>query len=195
MAINVEINEPEQTPGQTMMDPPPPPPPPKPQAKLSMNIRKTMDGNLMIFDHEELDIVVMPAKSKIVAFAKDLMSDSTYAAQDRLFYELIKKGVIVPESVHGGNVYGSMEARIMVPANPNIDPTQVVVFTIGRFIEEEAPYFSLFKEKEKEDVEALTDPSDEDSTELGEVPHLEKKGSLRPGWIRGPYGMTSHYRY
>ena len=30
-----------------------------PQATVSMNIRKSLDGNFMIFDHPEIDIAVL----------------------------------------------------------------------------------------------------------------------------------------
>jgi|2_EtaG_2_1085320.scaffolds.fasta_scaffold10605_3 hypothetical protein len=202
MAINVEIGDAAAPKPITITIgdeaealPPQPPPKPKVQEKISLNIRKTVDGNLMILDHEELDIVVMPAKNKVVVFPKDEITDSTYPAQDRFFYHLVKKGVIDSNSVHGGNVYGSMEGRIVPSYDGSTDPLEIVVFVIGGFIEEETPYFSLFKKQDKQHIQDLTNPDDEDSTELGEVPHEEKQGSLRPGYIRGPYGMTSFYRY
>ena len=43
------------------------------QATMALNVRKSLDGNIMIFDHEEIDVVVMPSKSKVVAFPKDMM--------------------------------------------------------------------------------------------------------------------------
>ena len=104
MAIDIQINPDSSQDKATK--------PEEKQASASLNIRKSLDGNLMIFDHEEIDIVVMPSKNKIVAFAKDELSDATYAAQDRLFYDLSKKGIIQPETVHAGSVYGSMEATI-----------------------------------------------------------------------------------
>ena len=165
------------------------------QANIELNIRKSVDGNLMISDHDELDIVIMPTKNKIVAFPKDKTSDSIYAAQDRLFYDLSKKGLILPESVHAGNIYGSMEARLASSYDGSINPVDMAVLIIGKFIKEEEPFFALHKNQAQDRVEDLTDPSAEDSTELGEVPHVEKKGSLRPGYIRGPYGMTSFYRH
>ena len=97
--------------------------------------------------------------------------------------------------MHGGNVYGSMEGRIVPSYDGSTDPLEIAVFVIGSFIEEETPYFALFKKQDKQHIQDLTNPDDEDSTELGEVPHEEKQGSLRPGYIRGPYGMTSFYRY
>lgn len=169
--------------------------PHEPQAKIDLNIRKSVDGNIMIFDHEEIDIVIMPAKGKIVAFPKDELSDIIYAAQDRLFYDLSKKGIILPESVHAGNVYGSLEARLAQSYDGTVNPIDMAVLVIGKFIKEEEPFFSLHKKQQKDFVQDLTNPDDEDSTELGEVPHQAKKGSLRPGYIRGPYGMSSFYRY
>jgi hypothetical protein len=165
------------------------------QASMSLNARKSLDGNIMIFDHEEIDIVVMPSENKIVAFAKDLMEDTVYAAQDRLFYHLVKKGIVLPESVHGGNVYGSLEGVIAIPIQEDVSGIQSAVFSIGKFLLEEKPYFETYKEYEEGNVDDLTDPDDEDSTELGEVPQEEVKGSLRKSWIRGPYGMTYMYRY
>ena len=36
------------------------------QTTLSLNARKSLDGNIMIFDHQDIDIVVMPEKNKII---------------------------------------------------------------------------------------------------------------------------------
>ena len=74
--------------------------------RLELNIRKALNGDLMIFDHGDIDIVLSPDGNKIVTFAKENMSDTVYGAQNRLFTFLRKKGVIVPESVQAGNVYG-----------------------------------------------------------------------------------------
>jgi len=165
------------------------------QASLALNARKSLDGNIMIFDHEEIDIVVMPSKNKIVAFPKDLMSDTVYEAQDRLFFHLTKTGIVLPESVHGGSVYGSLEATIATPLEESVEQSQVAVFSIGKFILEEKPFFKTYKEYEEDVEDSLTDPTDEDSTELGDVEHKEMQGSMRPGFLRGAYGLNYMYRY
>ena len=36
----------------------------------------------------------------------------------------------------------------------------------------------------------ITDPDQEESTELGEVPHDKSKGSIVPGYYRSPYWMS-----
>ena len=43
---------------------------------LELKARKSLDGNIMIFDHEEMDIVVMPTQNKVVTFAKNDFSST-----------------------------------------------------------------------------------------------------------------------
>ena len=67
----------------------------------------------MIYDHKDIDIVLMQEKKKIVAFAKDMLTDTVYGAESRLFEYLRKNGIIAYDSIQGGNIYGSMEAKII----------------------------------------------------------------------------------
>lgn len=144
---------------------------------LSLNARKSIDGNIMIMDHDEIDIVLMPEKKKIIAFPKKSLQDSVYAAQDRFFNYLGVKGVITRESIKSGNVYGSMECEYPEPLQ-GVNAVQVVVYSIGKFIEEEKPHMDWEAKLEQEFEDALTDPDDKNSTELGEVPHKAQKGSI-----------------
>jgi len=161
--------------------------------KVELNIRKTLDGNLMIFDHPEVDIVIKPANNKIIVFPKDRLSDKVYDVQDRFFHFLASKGVVDRGRIHAGAVYGSMEAQF-----PNMEESsaiQNVLNVISKFIGDEQDYFNAASRFEKEFEESLTEPDDEESTELGEVPHASQKGSIRPGYIYHPYGISSLYRY
>ena len=165
---------------------------PKPViSQVDLNMRKTLDGDLMIFDHADIDIIVMPKKSKIVAFAKDIMSEVVYGAQDRLFKFLVKKGIVKPESVVGGSVYGSIEANIL--SSKELNPINLTIVNVSKWIESERPYFEFIEEYEDMHADRLTDPDDEESTELGEVPHEETKGTLRPGYNYGPYWQSYTY--
>ena len=190
MAINIDINTPATTPAAAQEEEVK-----KPQDSIKLNARKSLDGNIMIFDHEDMDIVVMPSKKKVVTFPKDLMEDKVYASQDRLFYFLRKKGIVDPETVHAGSVYGSIEGIIVEPIDEGVNNVQAAVRSIGKFIEEERPYFNVYDDMEEEYEQRLTEPDDRESTELGEVPHEAEKGSLRPGYVRGPFGMSTFYRY
>mgnify|MGYP003671181395 FL=1 len=65
----------------------------KTRVSFQLEARKSLNGNILIFDHNEIDIVVMPTRKKIVAYAKDDFSDSVYEVQDRLFTFLKKHGI------------------------------------------------------------------------------------------------------
>ena len=113
-----------------------------------------------------------------------------YEAQNRLFSFLFKKGVVSLDSVQGGNVYSSMEAKILESKEYN--STQVALFSIGRFLEEEKPFLEFEKAFEKAEEERLAEPGPEDSTEFDANRHDTKKGSMRPSMK--PFGIASVYR-
>tara|TARA_R110000824_G_scaffold194057_3_gene376531 strand:- start:291 stop:839 length:549 start_codon:yes stop_codon:yes gene_type:complete len=164
-----------------------------PQAVLSLNVRKTLDGNIAIFGHKELDIVISPAKNVIVAFPKGAASDRVYDIQNRLFQFLQDRGVIVLGTVQGGDIFASMQAEY--PESEEVSSLQVVLFVISRFLEAEQERFETYEEFEQEFEDRNTDPDEDESTDLGEVPHASQKGSIRPGYIYSPYGISSVYRY
>ena len=66
----------------------------------------------MIYDHPDVDIVLSMSNKKIVVFPKEVVDDIVYDTQNRFFRFLRKKGIINPETVRAGNVYGSMEAAV-----------------------------------------------------------------------------------
>ncbi len=165
---------------------------PKPQATASMNIRKSLDGNFMIFDHPEIDIAILPETMKIVTFAKEKHSKNVYEAQDRLFTFLRNKGVVQLGSIQGGNVYNSLEAIIPESKVDGVSSTQSVLHNISKFLEEERPYYEHIKAYHDQLEGDLVDPDAEHSTELGEVPQEETKGTIFPGMA--PYGMYYEYR-
>ena len=43
--------------------------------QLEMDIRKSVNGDLMIFDHGDIDIVLSTTKNKVIAFPKETMND------------------------------------------------------------------------------------------------------------------------
>jgi len=151
-----------------------------PPIKIDLNIRKAVDGSFMIFDHPDIDIVLVPSTSKVVTFPKESYSDEVYAAQDRLFKHLIRSGLVTPGTVEGGNVHGAMGAVILPPADPKFPISDLVILSIGKFIEKEKPDY-LFADAYEEEVEHMyVEPTDEDTTPLGKVPAATKKGSIQP---------------
>ena len=86
MAINIKIGKAEDAP-QASEEPKAPP------ITMSLDIRKTMDGNLIISDHNDVDVVIMPQKKKIVAFPKEIQNYLVYYTQDRLFRYLRRRAL------------------------------------------------------------------------------------------------------
>jgi hypothetical protein len=157
---------------------------------VSFKIRKSLEGNLMIFDHRDLDIVIMPQQKKIVAFPKDKMGTQVYDAQDRMFRFLHKMGVIKYGTVQGGAVYNSMQANL--PTTDEYNVVDYVLFALEKWMDDEKPYFefeeAFYDRFEKE----LTAPDEEDSTNFDPKRQAAEKGSIRPGMQ--PYGLTALYR-
>lgn len=155
---------------------------------FNLKARRTLDGNVMISDHPDIDIVMMPKKMKILALVKDSMDDSVYDTQDRLFKHLYKYGIISQESIRGGNVYASIEAKIL-PSETKVPIDQLALIAIAKFIEKEKPSYVYEKEIEDQRIDDLTNPSDANSTELFKVPHDDTKGSI------SPTGQNRRYAY
>ena len=163
----------------------------KPQATISLQARKTPDGNVMIFDHRDIDIVLMPNKRKVVAFPKEQMDEIIYNTQSRLFDYLTKKGIIEFESVQGGNVFASLEGKIVESKEYNT--TQLALFAISKFMDEERPVMEYEEAVEADFERRLAEPLPNESTEFDASRHSERKGGIRPGVQ--PYGLTSVYRF
>ena len=83
----------------------------KDEIEFNLNLRSALNGDLMILDHKDIDIVVQPTTKKIVTFAKETLSDAVYGAESRLLEYLRGQGVINYDSIQGGNVYGLQNAR------------------------------------------------------------------------------------
>jgi len=157
---------------------------------VALEVRKSLDGNLMIFDHKDIDIVIIPESKKVVTFPKNEYSQHVYPTQDKLFNYLRKEGVIEYDSIKGGNIFMSMEGAIAESEEVNaIDAT---LYSISKFMDGEKEIFAYEDNMEKEEEEYLTEPTDEDSTELGEVPEEPRKGSIMPGV--NPYGIAGTYQ-
>lgn len=161
--------------------------------KFSVDIRKTLGGDYVIYDHHDIDVVIMPKVKKIVAFPKDDISELTYDTQARMFDYLTKKGVISRDSVQGGSVYSSLQGTLE-QAGEGVDAIQVAIFALAKFIETERPRYEYMKKMEEEEEEYLTSPDDDNSTELGEVPHQREKGTIRPGIYYQAYMHNRFYR-
>ena len=160
--------------------------------KFELNVRKALNGDLLIFDHADIDIVLMVEKKKIVAFPKELMSETVYGAESRLMEWMRKNGIIEYDSIQGGNVYGSLEGKIH--ESKERDSIKSTMYQLSEWIKSEAPSSKTIKGHDDSMQDAILEPDADNSTELGEVPHEEEKGSIVQHSLFAPY-LYGRYTY
>lgn len=159
---------------------------------FELNVRENLSGDLMIYDHKDIDIVLMQEKKKIVAFAKEMLTDNVYGAESRLFEFLRNKGIIAYDSIQGGNIYGSMEAKIL--DSKKYDSVRSALLNIAEWFKVEKPLIDSLEAHDDMMDDALLNPDQEHATELGEVPHEEEKGSILQHNLFAPY-LYGRYTY
>tara|TARA_R110002110_G_scaffold110662_2_gene275767 strand:- start:344 stop:889 length:546 start_codon:yes stop_codon:yes gene_type:complete len=147
-----------------------------PQEIVKLDMRKNLNDDIMIFDHPDIVVVLDTEKKKVCTFAKDVMNAYVYGAQNRLFHLLTKKGLINPSTIQGGNVFESLEAEFYTSDEYNT--IKLLLLAVYEYIEEERPYFEFVEDYEELIDDTMTDPTDEDATNLGEVPQEVRKGSV-----------------
>ena len=120
------------------------------------------------------------------------MTEVVYGAESRLFEHLRKRGIIAYDSIQGGNVYGSLEAALY--ESKEVDAIKATLYEIYQWVESEKPYMESMEGHEEVMNDFILDPNDERSTEFGEVPHEEEKGSIKKHGIFAPY-LYGRYIY
>ena len=159
--------------------------------KIFLKARKSIDGNIIVYGHPEMNIFIMTKTSKIVAIPKKDLDDELYSGQERLFKTLVSDGVVVPDSVQSGNLFMSMEGKIPEVVGDG-DKVEYVLYSISKFIDKELPFYADQKEFDKEMEDRLLDPEPDEYTEFDPKRHDVNKGSLPPNMIS--YGINTIYR-
>jgi len=155
-----------------------------PQATVGLQARKTLEGNLLIMDHELIDIVLLPETSKVVTFPKSAAVEDPYGTQARFFDFLVDKGIVARDTIQGGNIFSSIEA--IIPESQQTNSLQAAVYVISEFIADEAEATKAADAYERNLEKYFVEPTDRDSTELGEVPQHAQKGAMVPGYYYIP---------
>lgn len=153
--------------------------------------RKAVNGDFLIFDHDLIDIVVSKEKSRLSTFPKNTITEECYHIQKDLLESLARIGVLDRGTIRSGAVHSSLEAEILASSEESVSAFQITLLEIFNFLQEEEPNMKsreMYKDKLQD---FFLDPDDGDSTELGEIPHADKKGSL-DHQVR-PYGYQYMY--
>ena len=164
----------------------------KDEINFKLMTRSAVNGDIMILDHKDIDIVIKQEDGKILTFAKETISDYTYGAESRLMEFMRKKGVLEYDSIQGGNIYGSLEGQLM--KSEDVEVNKVALKIISEWMTTEESYLKGATAYDDMSDDHLLSPDGEYSTELGEVPAEEKKGSILQHNLFAPY-LYGRYTY
>jgi hypothetical protein len=158
MTIKIKLNVPKQKPVQ---------------AQIELKITKTLDGNLIIDDHEYMDIVVNPTEGKIISLPKPYAEKDVYDYQRELMYHLFKGGVTEAVNPKGGIAFGMMETPYIVDSTIGVNSLQAVLLLISEYVKKSASDDEFAKEYDKHVEDRFVDPSETETTEPGSIPPHE----------------------
>tara|TARA_R100000995_G_C3479460_1_gene122979 strand:+ start:1050 stop:1592 length:543 start_codon:yes stop_codon:yes gene_type:complete len=141
------------------------------QASVTLQITKTLGGNLLINDHKYIDIVVSPQEGKVITMPKPHVERDVFDYQRDFMYSLFKGGVTEASETKGGPVFGMVETTY--PKEGEVDTLQAVLYQISQYIKETAHDEEKAEQYDKNIEDRFTDPTDEDSTAYGEIKPYE----------------------
>jgi len=152
------------------------------QTQIPLKISKTLDGNLIIDDHECMDIVVNPAEGRIITLPKPYAGKDVYEYQRDLMYFLFKGGITDAAHPTGGSAFGMVEASYPVQSSIHINSLQTVLFLISEYIKKTAHDEARAEKYDKDIEDRFTDPPDSETTALGQIqPYEDTPGAYQTG--------------
>jgi hypothetical protein len=140
------------------------------QAQVSLQISKTLDGNILINDHEYMDIVIDPKENKIITLPKPFADKDTYSYQSDLYNYLFSKGLLVGTQVEGGPTFGMMEAPYPPTDKVDVDPLQSILFQIEKYIQLQAADNKKAVDYDENIEDRFVDPPEGEYTPYGKIP-------------------------
>lgn len=162
----------------------------EPQATVALQAHKTLDGNILINDHEKMDIIIVPAEQKVVTIPKPYTGENVYEYQKGLLDDLFRAGTIIYNSVQGGSQFGTLEGSY--PPNEKIDPVQAILLVVEKYIKHSTQSELRAQEYDKDIEDRFVDPTDKDSTKWGSIkPQQDEPYQYDidvPGYVYAGYG-------
>lgn len=141
------------------------------QATITLIAKETLNGDIMIYDHPEMNIVLSPGKKVVTLLPKTQYSDRVFNTQKRFVDYLIAKGVAEPKSIRSGSAFYTLECQLFDSKNKSVSPTDVFMYLTAKFLKDEEPMYNAINYYDSEVDRMFLEPSEEDSTELGEFGH------------------------
>jgi hypothetical protein len=161
---------------------------------IVLKAKKSIDDSIIVTDHPELDVLILPAENKVVAIAKEQLDDEVYETQERLFKHLVSDGVVKYDSVQAGNIFMSLEATLLQALQG--DKIQYLLYSLFNFMKKDLPFYKDQEIFEKEFEKSLMEPEIDEFTthETAVAKHAKRRGTMRPHGRQHYYGIGSIYR-
>lgn len=151
------------------------------KTKIKLKMAKSLDGNLIVYDHPRVLFVISAGKRKITMIAKENIKDDLFPVQKRFMHFAMPLGIVILGSESIGYLPNMFE--FTYPEDPKRDTLKILLKFIHQFILKEKEIYKKIDGYREETEKRLLSPDEEHSTELGEIPHAEKKGYMD----RNPY--------
>ena len=148
--------------------------------EITLKLKRALNNDFMVYDHPHYDVVIMPSKNKISTFPKSDLRFDSYTSQDKLFRFLASKGLITRDTVSTGMAFNSLEA--VYPINNDVKTVQAILYALYNYFKDEVASLKRAEDFIEMTDEDFYDPDDDSTTELGEIPHEERKGSIDPNY-------------
>jgi hypothetical protein len=148
-------------------------------AKLRLKAKKVINGDIVILDHPDIDVLISTDENRVVTYPKKEYADHVYAVQSRLFDYLTMKGACKHGSVKAANIFGSLQGTLLADKinQPAVDPVQIAIYLVTKFLKNELHFGDIVDDYQESYEEELSNPPDDETTELGKVPHEPRKGT------------------
>jgi len=168
----------------------PPPVQSEPDATIGLNISQTLAGNLLINDHQYMDILVVPSEKKVVTMAKPYADRDVYDYQQDLMYSLFRGGVTEGDNPRGTGRYGVMEVNYA--QSDKVNALQAVLYQLSEYIKKTQHDEATATDYDENIEDRFTDPGPEDSTRYGEFPPVQDTPAgqqvIEPAYSFAGYG-------
>ncbi len=142
--------------------------PKEPQATVALQISKTLDGNLLINDHQYIDIVIVPSTKTIMTIPKPYVDKDVFEYQQDLMYSLFQGGITPAMTPQGGSMFGIVESTY--PESNDVDSLQSALYIIERFIIKTRHEEEVFEKYDDNIEDNFANPPADETTPYGKIP-------------------------
>lgn len=157
------------------------------QATVRLKAHKSLSGNIIIQDHDLMDIVINPSNNKVMMIPHAGSGEEVYYKQKEFYTEMTRRGLF-DGPMEAGAIYGVFEGNL--GANEEVSPVQVALLELEKYFNKYHVEGEFGNEYEEDVEDRFINPEDAESTELGHVENEEdirEKQPARGGMTYGGY--------